>query len=436
MELARTGGPFPGEQTCGTSDCHNNTPNSGLGSISIQAGGVPISEFRYTPGDTVEMIVRVQDPAQQRWGFQVTARDADDGCLSVGSFGSSMDALVRILESDGNCGGGREFAAHTFAKAGSEGEFSFNWTAPAVNVGPIVFAAAGNAANGNNLRTGDMIYTTSQSVEVLQVGEPQDPLITEGGIVLANLLPTVTTISPHSIISVFGQNFSTETVSFPNLDGNGNIDTILGGSCLLMNDEALPIFAITPGQINAQVSAAKVLGPASFTVVANCGTVAAVGSAPLTVEMVTVEEATPAFFLYPPLSEGGLIAARFNADNGAVAPDGMFNDQFGPSRPAKPGDIIVLYGTGWGETSSALEAGELATGPAEVLPGANPMVSFGGLIMDPADVFYVGVTPQAAGLYQLAIRVPAGAQPGSQKVVLTVYGKSTPLGPVVPVVAP
>lgn len=93
----------------------------------------------------------------------------------------------------------------------------------------------------------------------------------------------------------------------------------------------------------------------------------------------------------------------------------------------------MLYGTGWGETTVALEAGELATTAAEVLPSANRIVSFGGVVMDPADILYVGVTPQAAGLFQLAIRVPANAQPGDNQVVLAVYGKSTPVGPIVPV---
>ena len=293
----------------------------------------------------------------------------------------------------------------------------------------------------------------SEDIFVSKLDSAGQPLaISEGGIVLATLLPTVTTISPLSIISVFGQNFSTDTILFPNLDSQGKLDTILGGTCLMMNGEALPIFAITPSQINAQALADKTLGPASFTVATNCATTAPISSAPLTieigraaaptpqaltsgVEMATVEEATPGFFLFPPLTDDGLIAARFNSDAVAVAPDGMFTDQFGTSRPAMPGDIIVLYGTGWGETTAALDTGELATAAAELLPVANPMVSFGGIFLAPEDVFYVGVTPQTAGLFQLAIRVPAGAQPGNNQVVLTVYGKSTPVGPVIPVVA-
>jgi uncharacterized protein (TIGR03437 family) len=280
----------------------------------------------------------------------------------------------------------------------------------------------------------------------------QPPSIAAGGIISANLAPKVSTISPLSIISVFGTGFTSETVLFPNLASNGNLAAKLGGVCLEMNGERLPLFAATPTQLNAQASAAQAFGPVSLTAISNCDTAAQLRSAPLlveaaraaapsarelssNVEMVTVEAAAPSFFLYPPLSDNGFIAARFNTGNAAVAPDGMFNDQFGPSRPAKPGDIVVLYGTGWGQTSANLAAGELAAGAAEVLD-AGRTVTFDGVVMDPADVFYVGVTPQAAGLYQLAIKIPASAAPGNRHVVLTVYGKSTPAGPVIPIVAP
>lgn len=178
IELARTGGPFPGEQTCGTSDCRNTTPNSGPGSVSIEVDGIPISEFLYTPGETAEVTVRVQDPAQQRWGFQITARDAADGCTSVGSFSGSADAIVRTAGADSGCAAGRQFATHGVAKVGpSSAMFSFDWMAPASTVGPIIFAAAGNAADGNDENTGDRIYTTSASISAV----PAPPAARPGG---------------------------------------------------------------------------------------------------------------------------------------------------------------------------------------------------------------------------------------------------------------
>lgn len=278
------------------------------------------------------------------------------------------------------------------------------------------------------------------------------PSILSGGVVVANLLPKISTVSPLSIISVFGQNFSTETILYPNLDDQGKLATILGGTCLTMNGEALPMFAVTPGQINAQVSADKTFGPVSFRVVTDCGTESALASAPLLIEgpgpreltsafeAVTVEAVTPSFFIFSPVAADGFIAARFNATSTqpavAVAPAGLFNDQFGPSRPAKPKDIIVLYGTGWGDTEAHLETGELASAAAELLPSANPKITLGGIQLANEDVLYVGVTPEAAGLYQAVIRIPVGTQPGNKQVVLTVYGKSTPVGPVIPIGAP
>lgn len=278
------------------------------------------------------------------------------------------------------------------------------------------------------------------------------PVITSGGIVVSSLLPSIHSISPLSIVSVFGQHFATQTILYPNLDDQGNVATTLGGVCLLMNGEALPIFAVTPGQINAQVSANKAFGPTSFTVVTNCASASAKTSAPLTMEsgpqrdltsdaeMVMEEEATPAFFLFNPVTGDGFVAARFNATPtqaaAAVAPDGLFNDEFGPSRPARPGDVVVLYGTGWGETTANLGTGELASEGAEVLPAANRKLTLGGIQLADEDLIYVGVTPQTAGLYQAAIRIPANTTPGNKQVVLTVYGKSTPVGPVIPIGAP
>lgn len=261
-------------------------------------------------------------------------------------------------------------------------------------------------------------------------------------------------MSALSIITVWGSNFSTEAILNPTLDENGDLDTTLGGVCVEIGGERSPIYAVTPNQINIQTPATPTLGPVSVVVITECDTAAQalnpatniqalspVGRAIRSeVAMVTVEEATPGFFLFT-LADGGLIAARFNATPSQapvpVAPADLFpNDDFGPSRPAMPGDILLLYGTGWGPTTADLGTGELAPDAAQVLPEANPMVTFGGVPMAAEDVFYVGVTPGTAGLFQLAIRVPAGAVAGNNQVVLTVYGKSTPTGPVIPVGAP
>jgi uncharacterized protein (TIGR03437 family) len=44
------------------------------------------------------------------------------------------------------------------------------------------------------------------------------------------------------------------------------------------------------------------------------------------------------------------------------------------------------------------------------------------------DILYVGVALGYGGLYQLNIHIPAGTPQGSQPVVLTVGGRSSPAG--------
>lgn len=147
----------------------------------------------------------------------------------------------------------------------------------------------------------------------------QPPVISEGGIVLATLAPTVNTISHLSIISVFGQNFATESTLFPTLDGDGNISKVLGGTCLEMNGERLPLFAVTPGQINAQASARFFHGSIGFSVIANCdapvssalhsetvGLTASPRAYGSAVETAIAEVAAPGFFILTRLRARGI----------------------------------------------------------------------------------------------------------------------------------
>ena len=45
-------------------------------------------------------------------------------------------------------------------------QWTFKWTAPTNDVGPITFYAAGNAANGDFSTSGDYIYTQKATSEV------------------------------------------------------------------------------------------------------------------------------------------------------------------------------------------------------------------------------------------------------------------------------
>jgi uncharacterized protein (TIGR03437 family) len=71
------------------------------------------------------------------------------------------------------------------------------------------------------------------------------------------------------------------------------------------------------------------------------------------------------------------------------------------SRPAQPGDIILLYGIGFGPVTPNIPAGQLV-GEANTLADSFT-IDIGGV---PATVEYDGLAPDFTGLYQFNIEVP------------------------------
>ena len=142
----------PGETTC--NNCHIQEIGSGFFTI--------LAPSTYAPGTTYQITVRhtTNDNTRRRWGFQLTALTSAN--VKAGNL-ATTGANIRILT--GGPGGARQYAEHTetgtFAGFGSPVSWTFNWTAPATNVGPVTFYAAGLQANNNGNETGDQIYTAS-----------------------------------------------------------------------------------------------------------------------------------------------------------------------------------------------------------------------------------------------------------------------------------
>lgn len=86
--------------------------------------------------------------------------------------------------------------------------------------------------------------------------------------------------------------------------------------------------------------------------------------------------------------------------------------------PAKPGEVIVFWGTGFGPATPAVPSGQVFSGSS---PLANPVaVTIGG---QPASVNFSGVV--GAGLVQLNVQVPASIGNGDAVVVASVGGVSS-----------
>src|SRR5207249_2187869 len=84
-----------------------------------------------------------------------------------------------------------------------------------------------------------------------------------------------------------------------------------------------------------------------------------------------------------------------------------------PANPARAGDVVLIYLTGLGQTTPALQTGNLQPGTA--LNNTGPVtVTIGG---QNALVVYSIASPGFAGLYQIAVTVPSGVTGFSDVVV-------------------
>ena len=89
------------------------------------------------------------------------------------------------------------------------------------------------------------------------------------------------------------------------------------------------------------------------------------------------------------------------------------------SDPAKPGEEIILYLAGMGQTEPPVRSGAAAPSGSLSKALTQPAVSIDG---QPAEVVFAGLTPGSVGLYQINLRVPADAKSGDLAVQISQGG--------------
>ena len=149
-----TGAPQEEPEAC--AECHV-PPDAGTGRISITAPQT------YVPGQTYPITVTHTnaDPTRLRWGFELTVLDnaSDEKAGEL----QNPDGLTQVLDNAGP-NSARQYIEHTaagtFIGQQNAASWTFNWTAPATDVGPVTFYAAGNQANNDGNTSGDYVYKT------------------------------------------------------------------------------------------------------------------------------------------------------------------------------------------------------------------------------------------------------------------------------------
>jgi uncharacterized protein (TIGR03437 family) len=213
--------------------------------------------------------------------------------------------------------------------------------------------------------------------------------------------------APGSWVTLVGAELAGLTREWKTEDfAGGRLPEQLDGTAVLFDGKPGFVAYISPGQVN--VLAPDVTpGPVTVKVIRD-----GVESEPVLAEARTMD---PAFFLWA----GRYVVATSLDFRTLLGPEGLFPGV--PVRPARPGETIVLWGTGFGPVNPPAPTGRPIEGEHRLVH--TPEVTVGGLRAD-----FVGgaLTPGAVGLYQIAIRVPADAPAGELPVVAAVQGASSP----------
>jgi len=150
----RTGAP--GETTC--TACHSQ--NAGGGQLRI------IAPTNYTPGQTYQIQIQQTntDTSRTDWGFETIA--VTSGNAMAGTFtNTTANTRTRVASTKTYV---TQTTAGTFANQLGGATWSFNWTAPATDVGNVTFYAAGLQGDGGSDTSGDQTYTTNAVIQPQQ----------------------------------------------------------------------------------------------------------------------------------------------------------------------------------------------------------------------------------------------------------------------------
>lgn len=221
-------------------------------------------------------------------------------------------------------------------------------------------------------------------------------------------------LAPNTLASLYGVRLSYVTAAMtPNDILGGVLPTVLPGTGVHVTVGNLPatIYYVSPDQINFLV-------PANLLPAAS------------TVQVVLDGHSGPAVKIMLAATSPALF--QLDAQNAvAVYPDGTV---ITPQAPAKPGEIILLYATGLGQTLPPVPYGQLFNQAAPLEQFADFQLVLDGVATDPGAVAYAGIAPGFAGLYQINLILPKSTQANPEIQIgfgkeLSVSGIHLPVDP-------
>jgi uncharacterized protein (TIGR03437 family) len=235
------------------------------------------------------------------------------------------------------------------------------------------------------------IYVSDAQNNVIRLLTVAPPAI--GGVITAGGFGGFKSIAPGTFIEIYGSNLAAGSMDWGGAFSGVNAPTSLNGTKVIIGGQSAFISFISPGQVNALVPSNVATGVQQITVTAATGTSAAY---PVIVNPTAAGMLAPGY-----LNIGGVqyLGALFPDFQTFVAPPGAVSGY--TSRRAKPGDVIVIFGIGFGPVTPNILAGQLYSGNTTL---TLPLQIFFGSTQ--ATLQYWGLAPDLVGVYQFNVVVP------------------------------
>jgi uncharacterized protein (TIGR03437 family) len=216
-------------------------------------------------------------------------------------------------------------------------------------------------------------------------------------------------IVANSWVTIQGTNLASQTNDWSHSIVNGALPTSLDGVSVSMGGKPAYVYYISPGQLN--VLAPNVpAGPLTVTVTTPGGASASFAA--------TASLYGPAFFLWP-----GSQTVATRQDYTYAVKAGTFAGA--TTVAAKPGEVLILWGTGFGPTFPAAPVGVSVPASGGYSTASAPTVTINNT---QATVYGAALAPGSAGLYQIAIQVPTSLADGDWPIQTSIGGVSSPTG--------
>jgi uncharacterized protein (TIGR03437 family) len=300
--------------------------------------------------------------------------------------------LMNLLATSANPAGG---ASWTLAPTSPDGFYDSQTT---VNVS--VAAQPGyrflnfSGDLGGTVPSGQLTMNLPRSVQAVL---SKVPYLSPSGAVNGAGVTPVAGVAPGSVVSIFGVNLAPSVVSGP---ASPMVQT-LGGMTVTLGDSVLPMFFVSPTQVNFLLPDGTATGTATLTV--------NIVGQPNTTTPITVVQDAPGIFGQS--ANGLTYAIAFHADGTQVT----------ASSPAAAGETVTVYGTGFGPASTPRPYGMPApSGLALTDPIA---IQLNDQTVTPATAT---VLAGSIGIDSVAFAVPSGLPPASNATLtITVNGQAS-----------